>query len=99
MFDKASYKDIEEKESWRKIMRMEFVSSDESGCEDSVDVLITKPLPWQSQTVTLFKEKLDQAALGEKTPLARRQMKQRRLGTPSSRPKPDGDFPSWVFVE
>ena len=75
MFDKASYKGVEEKESWQKIMRTRFISSDESRCEDGVDVLITKSLPWQSQTMTLFKEKLDLAALGEKTPLARRQMK------------------------
>ena len=99
MFEKASYKDQEEKKSWRKTMKIEFVSSDESGCDEGVDVIITKPLPWLSETVTVFKQALDLAAFQERTPLARRQTKERRLGAPSSRPKPNGDYPTRVFNE
>ena len=97
MFEKASYKDQEEKESWRKTMKIEFVSSDESGCDEGVDVIITMPLPWLSETVTVYKQALDLAVFQERTPLARRQTKESRLGASSSRPKPIGDYPTWVF--
>ena len=80
-------------------LKIEFVSSDESGCDEEVDVIITKPLPWLSETVTVFKQALDLAAFQERTPLARRQTKGRRLGARSSRPKPIGDYPTWVFNE
>ena len=99
MFEKATYKDDEEKESWRKIISLDFVSSDESCSEKGVDVFLCKPLLWQSERVTNFKQSLDQAALQEKSPLAKRQMKPRRTGSPSTRPKPTGEFPAWVFKD
>ena len=37
MFDKCVFKDKEEKEAWRKTMKFEFVSSDESGMEDETE--------------------------------------------------------------
>ena len=80
-------------------MTADFMSSDESCTEDDQDILVTKPLPWQSERVTFFKNTLDEAALKQKSPLARRQMKPRRRGMPSSRAKPSGEFPAWVFSE
>ena len=94
----GSYKDKGEKEAWRKIMIMDFMSSDESCVEEGQEVLVSKPLSWQSEQVTHFKQALDDAALEQKSPLAKRQMKPRRKGMPSTRPKPcGGEYPSWVF--
>ncbi len=96
ILETGSYANDEEKEAWKKIMTVDFMSSDESGTEEDQDILLIKPLLWQSERV---KHTLDEAALKQKSPLARRQMKQRRKGMPSSRAKPSGDFPAWVFNE
>lgn len=97
MLEVGSYKDNGEKEAWRKVLTMDFMSSDESCIEEGHEVLVSKPLPWQSECFTHFKQALDEAALEQKSPLAKRQMKPRRRGMPSSRPKPRGEYPSWVF--
>ena len=99
MAESAKYKDGDEKELWKKIVTVDFMSSEESGVEEGQEILVSKPLLWQSEEVKSFKLALDHAALGEKTPLARRQMKRRRTGSPSSRPRPTGDFPAWAFNE
>ena len=101
MFEAGSYKDDGEKEMWRKIMTMDFMSSDESCIEEGdEEVLVSKPLPWESGKVAHFKQALDDAAFQEKSPLAKRQMKPRRRGMHSSRPKPrsTSEYPSWAFA-
>lgn len=98
MFEAGSYKDEGEKEMWRKIMTMDFMSSDESCIEEGDEVLVSKPLPWESGKVTHFKQALDDAALQEKSPLAKRQMKPRHRGMHSSRLKPSREYPSWAFA-
>ena len=92
MFEEGSYEDDGEKEAWKKIM-----SSDESCTEEDQEVIMSKPLPWLSEKVVHFKQALDEAAFGQKSPLARRQMKPKRKRLPSSRARPCGDFPAWVF--
>ena len=87
MFEAGSYKDDSEKEKWQSIITMNFMPSDESCTEEN-------PL-----CVTAFKKTLDDAALDQKSPLAKRQMKPRRRGMPSARPKPVGDYPDWAFHE
>ena len=95
MFERATFKDDAERESWRAIMSMDYVSSEESGEEDT---LIGRPLPWLSAREQQFKMKLDSEIQKNKTPLGRRQMKSRVQGTPSKRPKPSSvDIPDWVF--
>ena len=64
------------------------MSSDESCIEDDNEVLVSKTLEWESSSVAVFKKILDDAALTQKSPLARRQMKPRRRVMDSSRPKP-----------
>lgn len=96
MFEAGSYKDEGEKEMWRKIMTMDFMSSDES-CIEGDEVLVSKPLPWESGKVTHFKQALDDAALQEKSPLAKRQMKPRRRGMHSCRLKPSRGIPFLGF--
>ena len=73
------------------------MSSDESGIEEGDEVLILKPLPWESAEVAHFKQALDDAALEEKSPQAKRQMKPRLRGTHSARSKPCSEYPSWAF--
>ena len=74
------------------------MSSDESGIEDGKGVIVSHPLPWLSSNVTLFKKKLDEAGLKNKSPQARRQMKERVEGCPSLWPQPEGEaLLSWVF--
>lgn len=99
MFEAGSYENEREKEKWRSILTMEFMSTDESSTEEGNDVLVSKPLPWEAASVAAFKAVLDNAALGHKSPLAKRQMKPRRKGIPSDRPKPTGDYPDWAFLE
>ena len=99
LFEAGSYKDNDEKAKWRTIMTMDFMSSDESGVDDGNEVLMSKPLPWESPSVTLFKKTLDDAALQQKSPLAKRQMKPRKRGMPSTRSKPSADYPDWAYQE
>ena len=75
------------------------MSSDESRNDDDKEVIISHPLPWLSSNVELFKKKLDEAGLKNKSPQARRQMKERVQGSPSLRPQPaEGEaLPSRVF--
>ena len=95
--EKGIFHDQRQKE-WRKVISLDFMSSDESGCNEDNEVIISHPLPWLSPRVIHFKSKLDEAALKEKSPQSKRQMKTRVEGSPSTRPKPDDDtIPSWVF--
>ena len=48
---------------------MDFMSSDESCIEEGGEVLVSKPLPWESGKVAHFKQALDDVALQEKSPL------------------------------
>ena len=46
---------------WKKILVTEFMSSDESGEEDGQAIFIVKKLPWRSERVSKFFERLDTA--------------------------------------
>ena len=99
MFEAGSYENDCEKEKWQSILMMDFMSTDESCTEEESDVLVFKPLPWEAASVTAFKAVLDNAALGHNSPLAKRQMKPRRKGIPSHRPKLTGDYPDRAFQD
>lgn len=80
-------------------MTIEYISSEESGCDDGDEVIITRRLPWLSATTQQFKRKLDLEIRNSKTPLARRQTKRRVDGAPSERPKPtESDIPTWILA-
>ena len=77
---------------------MEFMSSDESGIEEDKEVIISHPLPWLSPNVQQFKRRLDEASKKDKSPQARRMIKERVEGSPSCRSCATKDnIPSWVF--
>lgn len=100
MLDVGSFEgDGSAKEKWLPVLTMDFMSSEESANEDGNDILITRPLQWESVSMTHFKRSLDEAALKQKSPLAKRQMKMRKRGLPSDRAKPCvADYPVWAFA-
>ena len=63
-----TYDDDNEKEKWRKITKMELMSSEESGEDAGEEVIITKPLWWLSPDVSHFFRKLGEVALKGKSP-------------------------------
>ena len=74
------------------------MSCDESGNESGKEIIITHPLPWLSPNVQQFKKKLDDASLKEKSPQAKRMIKDRVEGAASSRLQPTKDnIPPWIF--
>lgn len=71
------------------------MSSEESG-DDECDTIIIKPLLWRAPRVETFFRSLDETAKDGKSSQSIRQMKQRVLGEPSQRSRPQaGEFPSW----
>ena len=61
------------------------MSSEESGDDDFI---VLHRLPWRSDYVTKMFSKIDAYVISKKSSQAKRQMKLRRLGVPSTRPKP-----------
>ena len=90
-----SYSDVD-RVKWKKVLVTELISSDESETEDGKAVLIVKELPWRSDKVTNFFEKLDRAHNARKSEQASRQTKPRiRQGKTSTR-LPPSRFPTWA---
>ena len=86
-------------EKWRKVLVIEYMSSEESGVDDDNEVIIVKPLPWRSSYVNQMFRRLDDKVIAEKSPQSRRQMKKRVTGEPSIRSKPTGsEIPSWAVA-
>lgn len=82
------------KEKWRKVLKAEMMSSEESAPES--DDVFVKPIPWRSTLVNNFFEDLDTKRLEKKTAQANRQRKVRRISTYSStRSIPEG-MPTWA---
>ena len=68
-FNKMSY-NASDREIW-KVLVTQLMSSDESGDEEDQAVFIVKEVPWRSDKVTTFFEKLDGAHQAGKTEQAR----------------------------
>ena len=100
MLEKASFPTSSDKEKWAIVLCPQLTSSDESDTDDGKEIMKSHPLPWLSACVGEFRQRLDQASLNDKSPQAKRQMKQRVEGELSLRPSPSDKqkFPSWVFV-
>lgn len=83
---------------WKKILTTDMISSDSSGVEDSVPVLVAKEIPWRSRKVSSFFEKLDKFHEESKSEQAKRQTKPRiRNGKLSTRAVPT-DVPKWAIA-
>lgn len=92
VMQKNSKLSAESKTRWMKVMRNDVMSSEESG-DDGTNVV--KPLPWRSQYVNKMFDKIDDYCGNTKSAQARRQMKTRVVGEPSTRAKPTG-LPDWA---
>ena len=62
---------------WKKILKCEMISSDESGTEDSKSVFIVKELLWRSEKVTSVFNKINEMYDSQKSEQAPRQTKRR----------------------
>ena len=85
----------------KKLFCFSFMSSEESDHSD--EVIEVRPLSWRSERVASFLHSLDKKANENKSPQAKRQMKQRRMGNFSSRVQPTQDsegqlLPKWLFA-
>ena len=98
-FNKMSYNDSD-RAKWKKVLITEFMSSDESGTEDGEPVFIVKTLPWRSERVSKFFQRLDAARDARKSEQANRQTKPRVYkDLVSSRPLPTTcAVPTWAVV-
>ena len=85
----------EQRVKWLKVVSNEYMSSEESG-ED--DTLLVHPIPWRSQYVDQMFKKIDAFCTNKRSPQARRQMKQRSVGSPSSRQCPIDSAPEWAVA-
>ena len=77
---------------------IDFMSSEESDASDD-EVIKVHPLPWRSERLSEFFALLDEKAEADKSPQAKRQMKERQTGRTSSRPKPTLAGIPWAFAE
>ena len=84
----------DQREKWLSIAKNEYMSSEESGDEDYI---VVHPLPWKSEYVNKMFEKIDAYVKSKKSLQARRQMKNRRIGCPSSRLRPINGVPEWAL--
>ena len=90
----------EQRTKWLKVMSNEFMSSEESG-NDSDDDIILHPIPWRSKYVSKMFAKIDAYNNRSKSSQARRQKKNRIVGSSSSRPCPTADYsvPDWAIAK
>ena len=83
------------RQKWKQVMTIDFMSSEESGPDDDI---IVHPLPWRSSYVNTMFSKIDKFNQQLKTPQARRQMKNRRVGSVSTRKCVNSaSIPSWAI--
>ena len=89
-----------DREKWEKVLTLDFMSSEDSGSDEGDEILIIRPIPCRSSKVDRMFSDLDQKTFEDKSPRARRQMKQRKVGIPSKRPRPTHDcIPQWALSD
>ena len=95
------FTDEKQRERWLSAMRMDMMSSEQSGEEGDEPVVLVKPLLWRGEQVNKFFKQLDQKIAAERTPQARRQLMRRVVASePSARTPPvEGNLPPWLFNE
>ena len=88
-----------DREKWEKVLTLEVMSSEDSGMEEDEEILVVRPLPWRSTRVDEMFDELDKKILSGKSPRSRRQMKRRKVGNSSKRPRCTCDsIPKWAFA-
>jgi len=82
----------EQRQKWLSVINNDFMSSEESGEEDSI---IIRPLPWRSKYVDSMFRKIDEYAKSKKSSQARRQLKVRRFSKDLSQRLAPIEAPEW----
>lgn len=83
---------------WEKLMKVEFMSSEESDIDGEEDVFVIHDLPWRKPSVKRMFSSLDAESSKNKSSQAKRQMKRRVSAGSSSRPKPTS-CPKWAVID
>ena len=83
----------DQRKKWLTVVTNEYMSSEESDDER----ILVHSIPWRSDYVNRMFSKIDQYCNERKSPQARRQMKERVTGRPSSRCSPGSDAPTWAL--
>ena len=84
----------EQKAKWLKVMQNEYMSSEESGDDDTI---VVHPIGWRSEYVNKMFQRIDAYCSSKKSSQARRQTKKRVTGSISSRPKPAVSTITWAI--
>ena len=80
---------------WEQLLKIEYMSSEESGMDGEDDVLNVHDLPWRKPAVKRMFSTLDAESAKHKTPQSKRQMKRRVIGSNSTRRQPHS-MPKWA---
>ena len=94
-----SFSDKEELEKWRQVIKIEYMSSEESGVDAENEVIILKSMPWSFVHVGQLFHRLDEKSLEDKSPQVRYQMKKHVTGEIFCRPRPKGDLPPCAVTD
>ena len=85
--EKMNFSDEVQREKWKEALKIDMMSSEESGLEGDEDVIFIKPLQWRSEHIEEFFRRLDQKSASLQSAQARRQKKKRiQSSEQSSRP-------------
>ena len=98
-WEKMTFENEKHRAIWQDVLKLELISSEESGYDDGDEVIYVKPLPWRSKQFSEFVARLDIQAVSNKSAMAKRQSKRRLVGEPSARVCPTTDVPDWVFAD
>lgn len=89
-----------QRERWKSAIHVDLMSSEDSATEGDEDAIMVKTLPWRSDQVNQMMKRLDDKINSDKSTQAKRQAKPRVASiSASTRSKPSGSFPAWLFKE
>ena len=74
---KMTFENEKHRAIWQDVLKLELISSEESGYDDGDEVIYVKPLPWRSKQFSEFVARLDIQAVSNKSAMAKRQSKRR----------------------
>ena len=87
----------EQKKSWSTALTVDMMSSEESE-SDSEAAIVVRPLPWRSRKVESLFDSMDKKHYKNARKRSQKMSFSRRVGDPSDRPRPNGNYPNWMFT-
>ena len=79
---------VQDRDKIRKVLTMDYMSSEDEGEEDGNDFFVVRHLPWESERLASIKKVLDTKWERSRSKRSRRQSLPRVVGNPSNRPIP-----------